>query len=92
MNKKDKRDIGINWAFVIFGSMLGFLINIVASSFFDLYVNGFRGRVLALLVGFMILSLFFVGLLSYAFDNMDEFKESGINKIIWAYLKSWRKK
>jgi hypothetical protein len=87
MNHKEKRNIEINWAFVILASLLSFFINIVASSVFDIYANGFRSRVFALFIIFLVGSGFFMGFLSYAIENMEKFREESLSKLLLRYVK-----
>jgi hypothetical protein len=90
MNRKEKRAIGLNWAFVLFAALLSFLINIVSTAMFDLYVNGFRIKVFILFVAFLAASVFFVGFLSYIFENMEKVKEEDtLRNLMMKYIKSW---
>lgn len=91
MNQKEKRNIEINWAFVLFATILSFLINIISSSVFDMYVNGFRPRVVALLVGFLLITILVIEFLSYIFKNTEKFRDDNLKKIILIFIKQYFK-
>ena len=91
MNHKEKRNIEISWAFVIFAAILSFFINMFSSSVFYLYTEGFNPNVLGSFIIFLLGTMFFIGLLSYIFENIENtIKEDSLNKLIIMYLKSWK--
>lgn len=90
MNQKDKKNIGINWAFVLFAAILGFFVNILSDSVFDIYANGFRRSTIYLFVVSLLVSVFFVGFLSYVFETANKSNEKdGVVKLMFKYVKSW---
>lgn len=94
MNKKEKRDLQINWVLVGMAAMLSFFVNIAANSFYDLVFKG--GSIKNLLFPFILfsfLSIFIVGLFSYMFERVEELKDDSktLWYFMWNYIKSWRK-
>jgi hypothetical protein len=92
MNKKDKKQLGINWAFVVIGALLGLFISIFSNSIFSLYIDGFKWKVLNLLLSSGLGTVFFVGLFSYTIENLENLKDDKSTKIFIKYIKSWFKK
>ncbi len=92
MNKSQKRELGIAWAFVIIGAILAIFINIFSDSIFSLYTEGFDRKVFGLFVVFGAGSVFLVELFSYVFENFDQVRGDGIHVIVAKYIRSWFRK
>jgi len=93
VNDNEQKQIKLSWAFVLFGTLLGFFFNLAASSMFDLYINSYKPKVLALLVFSLLISFFIIGFLSYIFENIGMLMEKyNFWELILKYVKSWWKR
>ena len=89
MDKKEEKEFGRAWALLLVGSILAFVIGIAANAFYSLItVDNKSWKVFAIFIVSFGLFLFIARYLSFAFENLKEFKKMSD----WEFFRFWRKR
>ncbi len=88
MNNKEQRNLRKDWLFVMLAAMVGFFVNLAASSVYDLYISEFSWKIIGVLIISASLSFFAGSLFTYLFDNLDELRnqDNTFSDVLKSYL------
>lgn len=92
MNNKEQKELQKDWILVILAAVIGFCVNLAASSTYDIYVEGFEWKKSLIFLISVFLSLFIGGFFVYIFENITELKNNKNHNSFWGvtlgYIKS----
>lgn len=85
MSKQNKFDLAKDWLLVILGAGLGFAVNLMASSSYDLFISGFNSNEVVVLVGSTAGAYLFADFFIFVFEN----RRKTLGKRVWFYEVCW---